>query len=151
MLMMNSGKIQSGSPAMGSWINYGLGTANKNLPGFVVMLDPTGGPISGAKNWSSGYMPASYQGTVMKTEGAPLFDLKPPAGVSPEVQQELQALQEQQVEFRRKTRELEKEVTREFRRKLATFKFGNSFAMPALVILFGIGLAIFRRAQTQAR
>ncbi|QDT37636.1 DUF1501 domain-containing protein [Stratiformator vulcanicus] len=89
MLMMNSGKIQSGSPAMGSWINYGLGTANKNLPGFVVMLDPTGGPISGAKNWSSGYMPASYQGTVMKTEGAPLFDLKPPKGVSPQVQQEL--------------------------------------------------------------
>ena len=63
MLMMNSGKILSGSPALGSWVNYGLGTENENLPGFVVMLDPTGGPISGAKNWSSGYMPATYQAT----------------------------------------------------------------------------------------
>ena len=68
MLMMNSGKILSGSPALGSWVNYGLGTVNENLPGFVVMLDPSGGPISGAKNWSSGYMPATYQGTVFRSE-----------------------------------------------------------------------------------
>src|SRR3954462_13052200 len=67
MLQMNSGKILSGSPCLGSWINYGLGSVNENLPGFVVMLDPTGGPISGAKNWSSGYMPATYQATVMRS------------------------------------------------------------------------------------
>jgi hypothetical protein len=58
MLMMNSGRILSGHPCHGSWVNYGLGSVNENLPGFVVMLDPTGGPISGAKNWSSCYMPA---------------------------------------------------------------------------------------------
>ena len=63
MLQMNTGKILSGSPCLGSWVNYGLGSVNENLPGFVVMLDPTGGPISGAKNWSSGYMPATIQGT----------------------------------------------------------------------------------------
>ena len=62
MLQMNSGKILSGSPCLGSWVNYGLGSVNENLPGFVVMLDPRGGPISGAKNWSSGYMPAHYAG-----------------------------------------------------------------------------------------
>ena len=62
MLMMNSGKLHSGSPCLGSWVNYGLGSVNENLPGFVVMLDRTGGPISGAKNWSSGYMPATYAG-----------------------------------------------------------------------------------------
>ena len=50
MLMMNSGRILSGSPAMGSWVNYGLGSVNENLPGFVVMLDPTGGPISGVRS-----------------------------------------------------------------------------------------------------
>ncbi len=66
MLQMNTGKILSGSPCLGSWVNYGLGSVNENLPGFVVMLDPTGGPISGAKNWSSGYMPASYQGTILR-------------------------------------------------------------------------------------
>src|SRR5436309_3460846 len=64
MLQMNTGRILSGSPCMGSWVNYGLGSFNENLPGFIVMLDPTGGPISGAKNWSSGYMPATFQGTL---------------------------------------------------------------------------------------
>ena len=82
MLMMNSGKILSGSPALGSWVNYGLGSVNENLPGYVVMLDPTGGPISGAKNWSNGYMPATYQGTVLRGSGSPILDLKPPDGVS---------------------------------------------------------------------
>ena len=82
MLMMNSGKILSGSPALGSWVNYGLGTVNQNLPGFVVMLDPKGGPISGAKNWSSGYMPATYAGTVLRSKGNPILDLKSTTGVS---------------------------------------------------------------------
>jgi hypothetical protein len=82
MLQMNSGKILSGSPCLGSWINYGLGSVNENLPGFVVMLDPTGGPISGAKNWSSGYMPATYQATVMRSAGDPILDLQRPAGMS---------------------------------------------------------------------
>jgi len=80
--MMNSGKVLSGSPALGSWVNYGLGSENENLPGFVLMLDRTGGPISGAKNWSSGYMPASYQGVVMRSTGAPILDLQPPDGMS---------------------------------------------------------------------
>jgi hypothetical protein len=89
MLMMNSGKLQSGSPAMGSWVNYGLGTVNENLPGFVVMLDRTGGPISGAKNWSSGYMPATYAGTVFRVEGSPINDLAAPAGMTRPLQREL--------------------------------------------------------------
>jgi hypothetical protein len=89
MLQMNSGKILSGAPALGSWVNYGLGSVNENLPGFVVMLDPSGGPISGAKNWSSGYMPATYQGTIMRSKGAPIIDLKPPEGMTRELQREL--------------------------------------------------------------
>jgi hypothetical protein len=88
MLMMNSGKLISGSPAMGSWINYGLGTDNQNLPGFVVMLDPSGGPISGAKNWSSGYMPATYQGATFKHEGAPVLNLARPDGTTRELQRD---------------------------------------------------------------
>jgi len=88
MLMMNSGKLISGSPAIGSWITYGLGSENENLPGFVVMLDPSGGPISGAKNWSSGYMPATYQGATFKHEGAPVLDLSRPEGTSRELQRD---------------------------------------------------------------
>ncbi len=89
MLMMNSGKVLSGSPCLGSWVNYGLGTVNENLPGFVVMLDGKGGPISGAKNWSSGYMPASYQGVVMRSKGAPILDLAPPKGMTQAAQRRL--------------------------------------------------------------
>jgi hypothetical protein len=89
MLMMNSGKVLGGSPALGSWVNYGLGTVNQNLPGFVVMLDSTGGPISGAKNWSSGYMPAIYQGTVLRGEGPPILDLANPAGRSDDLQRRM--------------------------------------------------------------
>lgn len=89
MLQMNTGKIISGSPCLGSWVNYGLGTENQNLPGFCVMLDPTGGPISGAKNWTSGYMPASYQGTILRGVGQPILDLNRPAGTSEAMQRRM--------------------------------------------------------------
>jgi hypothetical protein len=86
MLMMNSGRILSGHPCLGSWVTYGLGSVNENLPGFVVMLDKTGGPISGAKNWSSGYMPASYQGVVIRADATPIHDLALPPGTTREMQ-----------------------------------------------------------------
>jgi uncharacterized protein (DUF1501 family) len=70
-------------------VTYGLGSENENLPGYVVMLDHTGGPISGPKNWSSGYMPAAYQGTVVRASGTPINDLAPPAGMTNEMQRRL--------------------------------------------------------------
>jgi uncharacterized protein (DUF1501 family) len=96
MLMMNSGRILSGAPCLGSWVTYGLGTVDQNLPGFCVMLDKTGGPISGAKNWSSGFMPAVYQGTVLRGQGEPILDLDLPPGVARAEQRRLlDALREQ--------------------------------------------------------
>ncbi len=89
LLMMNSGRLLSGNPCIGSWVTYGLGSENENLPGFVVMLDNTGGPISGPKNWSSGYMPAAYQGVTLRASGTPIFDLQPPAGTSRAQQRDL--------------------------------------------------------------
>ena len=89
MLMMNSGRLLAGSPCMGSWVNYGLGSVNRNLPGFVVMLDSTGGPISGAKNWSSGFMPAAYQGCVLRGQGDPILDLATPNSRSEAVQRRM--------------------------------------------------------------
>ena len=83
MLMMNSGRLLSGHPCLGTWVTYGLGSENENLPGFVVMLDQKGGPISGAKNWSSGYMPAAFQATVLRADGTPIHDLASPRGHRP--------------------------------------------------------------------
>ena len=74
---------------MGSWVTYGLGSENENLPGFVVMLDKTGGPISGPKNWSSGYMPAAYQGVVVRADKTPIHDLALPPGMTREQQRAL--------------------------------------------------------------
>jgi hypothetical protein len=89
MLMMNSGRILSGNPCLGSWTTYGLGSVNENLPGFVVMLDKTGGPISGAKNWSSGYMPAAFQGSVVRASGTPIHDLTPHSSLTNSTQRKL--------------------------------------------------------------
>jgi hypothetical protein len=77
MIQMNSGRVIQGWPSLGSWLGYGLGSENQNLPGYVVMLDPRGGPISGAANWSSGFMPAAYQGTHLRNKGQPILDLAP--------------------------------------------------------------------------
>jgi len=84
LLNMNCGRIVSGHPSLGSWVNYGLGSENDDLPGYVVMLDETGGPISGAKNWTSGYMPASLQGVQLRTDGPPILSLEPPREASME-------------------------------------------------------------------
>ncbi len=89
MLMMNSGRIFSGHPCLGSWVTYGLGSENQNLPGFVVMLDRSGGPISGAKNWSSGYMPASFAGTVLRPSEPAILDLHPATGMNDRLQRRL--------------------------------------------------------------
>jgi Protein of unknown function (DUF1501) len=75
LLQINSGRILQGHPSLGSWITYGLGTVNQNMPGYVVMLDPRGGPTSGSPNWSSGYMPAAYQGTLFRTTEPPILNL----------------------------------------------------------------------------
>jgi hypothetical protein len=87
-LQMNTGVVQIGKPSLGSWLSYGLGTVNENLPSFVVMTDPRGGPISGASNWAAGYMPAAYQGTLFRSQGSPLLDLATPTGVSPKAQRD---------------------------------------------------------------
>jgi len=86
LLMMNSGRLLSGSPCLGSWVTYGLGSENENLPGFVVMLDNSGGPINGPKNWSSGYMPAAYQGVQLRADKTPIHDLAVPEGTTREQQ-----------------------------------------------------------------
>jgi hypothetical protein len=88
MVQMNSGRVIQGHPSLGSWLGFGLGTMNQNLPGYVVMLDPRGGPISGAVNWSSGFMPAAYQGTVFRATGQPILNLSGTNGITPRMQRD---------------------------------------------------------------
>src|SRR3954447_20541178 len=81
-----SGMIRMGFPSVGSWVTYGLGSESQSLPAFVVIYDAHGGPFGGPSNWSAGFMPAAYQGTVFRAAGAPILDLAPPSGISAEEQ-----------------------------------------------------------------
>lgn len=78
ILQMMTGFIQPGRPSLGTWSVYGLGTENQNLPAFVVLLDKMGGPLGGAQLWSSGFIPAAYQGTPFRNQGQPIADLTSP-------------------------------------------------------------------------
>ena len=82
---INTGNRFGGDPAMGSWVTYGLGSENENLPGFVVLPD-LAYPQGGAANWSNGFLPAHYQGTPLRPQGAPVLDMNPPEYVSEEQQ-----------------------------------------------------------------
>ena len=82
LFQMNSGFVQSGHPSMGSWVTYGLGSENENLPGYVVLTDRNGAPVNGAMNWSNGFMPATYQGVPFQSAGSPILYLKRPEGVT---------------------------------------------------------------------
>ncbi len=95
LFQMNTGSILAGHPSVGSWVTYGLGSENENLPGFIVFTDYRGGPINGAPNWAAGYMPAAYQGTPFRPTGAPIVDLQPPASRTPEQQRQWLALVQQ--------------------------------------------------------
>jgi hypothetical protein len=78
---MNTGDILAGRPSLGAWSTYGLGAANENLPAFVIMTDANE-PLGGPKNWSSGFLPASFQGTAFRSGAMPIYDLHPPKTIS---------------------------------------------------------------------
>ena len=86
VFLMNTGFVIPGRPSVGAWITFGLGTENQNLPAFVVLPDFRSLPFSGSQQWGSGFLPAAYQGTVLRWKGDPIHDLKPPAAVTPDAQ-----------------------------------------------------------------
>jgi hypothetical protein len=76
MYQLNTGNRFGGDPAFGAWVTYGLGSPNQNLPGYVV-LPEISYPQGGASNWGNGFLPGHYQGTALRSNGAPILDLKP--------------------------------------------------------------------------
>jgi hypothetical protein len=80
--LMNTGSILMGRPSLGAWTAYGLGTENRNMPAFVVLPDPGGWVKGGAPAWGNGFLPASYQGTILRGGPSPVLHLQPPQGVA---------------------------------------------------------------------
>jgi len=89
---LNTGRIQRGRPSLGSWLTYALGCESDNLPAYVAMTDPQGLPVEGVLNWSNGWLPSLYQGTVIRPREPRILNLEPP----PELQG---AIQENYLEY----------------------------------------------------
>ena len=89
---MNTGKAQPGRPALGSWLTYGLGSVSQNLPAYLVLADPEGHPVDGVRNWSNGWLPPIYQGTVIRPREPRILNLDPPPLLKGELQQQNLAL-----------------------------------------------------------
>jgi hypothetical protein len=75
--MAQTGLTTEGRPTLGAWTAYGLGTENRNLPAFVALPDPGGASVDGMRNWSNGWLPPHYQGTVFREQGSPVLNLHP--------------------------------------------------------------------------
>ena len=84
-LMLNSGVPRFGRPSIGSWLTYGLGSESRNLPGYVV-LTAGRGSSGGVSNWSSGFLPSTYEGVVFRGDGEPILNLNNPPGITREMQ-----------------------------------------------------------------
>src|SRR4051812_1560354 len=84
--LMNTGTILMGKPSLGAWATYGLGSESENMPAFVVMPDPAGWVKGGAPAWGNGFLPAAYQGTILRGGKSPILNLKTPAGITDEQQ-----------------------------------------------------------------
>src|SRR6202051_2257226 len=93
--MMHTAMCGPGRPAIGAWGAYGLGTENQNLPAYVVLPDPRGLPVDGIRNWSSGWMPALYQGMQFRAEGMPVLTLRPRTQRPPGVEENRMRLLEE--------------------------------------------------------
>ena len=88
MYQTNTGMTRAGFPSAGSWVTYGLGSENRDLPGFVVLQNSRGSK-GGAGNWGSGFLPAAHQATSFRSQGTPILDLKPPDDITPLRQQRM--------------------------------------------------------------
>jgi hypothetical protein len=86
MYEVHSGRTAMGFPSLGSWVTYGLGSVSENLPAYCVLLQPEGTPEGGAPCWGAGFLPAVYQGTLLRKGPIPSLNLKPPATVGAEQQ-----------------------------------------------------------------
>jgi hypothetical protein len=83
---INTGSILMGKPSLGSWVSYGLGTENQDLPAFLVLPDPAGGIKGGPPAYGAGFLPASHQGTLIRGGDRPILDLRAPEGISSDAQ-----------------------------------------------------------------
>jgi len=87
LYQIQSGRLLSGYPSLGSWVVYGLGSENQDLPAYVVLDDPLGLPINGLENWQAGFLSPVFQGTRFRATGSPVLNLRPESAEPPAIRQ----------------------------------------------------------------
>lgn len=97
---MHTGDIRAGKASLGSWVTYGLGTENQDLPGYVMLFDA--GPLGGAANYSNGFLPAAFQPTRLRDRGTPVLDLLPPDELAAGQRESLDLIQQLNLRHREK-------------------------------------------------
>jgi hypothetical protein len=107
---MNTGSILMGKPSVGSWVAYGLGSENQNMPAWIVLPDPGGAPKGGPPAWGNGFLPATYQGTLMRAGPEPILNLRPPRGIGLDDQQAMLEFMAQINQNHLQERELDDEL-----------------------------------------
>lgn len=132
---MNTGSILMGRPSVGSWVSYGLGTENQDLPAFVVLPDPGGGVKGGPPAWGCGYLPTNYQGVTMRPGPQPILHLRPQAQISPAQQRSTLDLIQQLNRDHLEARDQDDELSARLRAYELAYRMQS--AAPALVDLSG--------------
>ena len=85
---LTNGRVLAGRPSIGSWLTYGLGSETQNLPAYMSLIDPGQLPVTGVENWSNGFLPAVYQGTVIRAQQPRILNLQPPSYLAGKVQEQ---------------------------------------------------------------
>lgn len=132
---MNTGSILMGRPSVGSWVSYGLGTENQDLPAFVVLPDPGGGVKGGPPAWGCGYLPTNYQGVTMRPGAQPILHLRPQSQISPRQQRSTLDLIQQLNRDHLEARDHDDELSARLRAYELAYRMQS--AAPALVELSG--------------
>jgi Protein of unknown function (DUF1501) len=102
--LIQTGKMMPGGPALGSWVVYGLGSENQNLPAYVVLDDPLGLPVNGVENWQAGMLSPIFQGTRFRSTGTPVLNLRPDVVLPAEVERTARDFRAQLDELHRRQR-----------------------------------------------
>ena len=132
---MNTGSILMGRPSVGSWVSYGLGTENQDLPAFVVLPDPGGGVKGGPPAWGCGYLPTNFQGVTMRPGAQPILHLRPQSQISPRQQRSTLDLIQQLNRDHLEARDHDDELSARLRAYELAYRMQS--AAPALVDLSG--------------
>jgi len=132
---MNTGQILMGRPSVGSWVSYGLGTENRDLPAFLVLPDPGGGVKGGPPAWGSGYLPANYQGVTMRAGAQPILHLQPQPGFTSSQQRATLDLVQQLNREHLAARDLDDELSARIRAYELAYRMQST--APELVDLTG--------------